>query len=576
MFQVPSEGGSQNPLLWIDTKLGTITLKMLRSTFTVGFYTLISRFLGFVRDILVAKVFGSGIYSDAYFVAFRIPNLLRSIFAEGALTSAFVPTFTEESNKSQEVAQSAFTAISSFLLLVTVIVSLVGIILSPEIVDLFAPGFKNNPEIRELCIKLTMIMMPYIVFVSFVSLLNGALNSYGVYGASAKAQVCMNIVLIIGGAICLFIKDLQLATVVLSISVIIGGIVQVLVQIPALRKKQLKIKFIINFYSEPVVKTIKLMIPAIFGATIYQLTILITTMFASLQETGAVSWLFYADRIIQLPLGVFSIALASVLLPHLSKARVAKDEGAFNQHLIDSLRYSSFILIPTIGFIFYYSYEIVELLFKRGAFTEVATRNTAKAVSVMSFGIWFSTCHSMITRAFISKNDTKTPTFIGIITLVSTIFFIILFCGNGINGTDWFSTITKKLAVSLNTSISLGFTGLALSSTFSSLVGMLFLLIIFAIKERGIYWGIFFIATFKSIVSVAMSLIVVWYFDNEYFGSEFGFSNTDSIFSKGGYLIIKAFIFIFSFLCASYILKTKEFMETFSLIQRLTKYGDRK
>lgn len=520
---------------------------MFRSALTVSSFTLLSRILGFFRDILVATTFGSGVFSDAYFVAFRIPNLLRSIFAEGALTSAFVPTFTEEAKKNDTSAQAAFSTVATFLIVTTTIFTITGIFFSDYIVDLFAPGFKNTPEIRTLCIQLTMIMMPYIICVSLVSLLNGVLNTYGIYGASAKAQVYMNCALIAGGCICLFIHDLTIAAYILSVSVLIGGIVQVITQLPAIHRQSLRLILTTAFYSNATKQTIKLMLPAILGATIYQLTIMIMTMFASLQEAGSVSWLFYADRIIQLPIGVFSIALASVLLPHLSQARVNKDNIAFHQYLLDSLRYSSFVLIPIIGFIYLYTESIVSLLFERGAFDQTAVINTARAVRIMSFGIWFTTCHSMMTRALISRNDTKTPTLIGGISLISTVFFIIIFSGNSVTTNDQLSQLIRQSAVYLHTTYSLGFAGLPLSSTLSTALSFLLIFIILSYKETGINWKIFIVSTLKTLAAVVLTILIL----NSLF---INFFNGNLLL----YFVIQGILFYVIFLTISFILGNRE------------------
>jgi len=289
----------------------SVSHSMFRGTAVVSSLTFISRILGFIREILVARLFGASLLADALFVAFRIPNLLRSVFAEGALTAAFVPVFASELAKGKSEAREAMRSITALLLLSTAIVSILGIIFADKIVSAIAPGFEG--ERFELCVLLTRILMPYIMCVSIVALLNGALNSVHIFGISAFAQVIMNLALILGAIVAAYFES-KSAAIVLAISALAGGVLQVVAQIPALRRSGFSLLPSYKVLSSSSKQVIHLMLPAILGAAIYQVSIFLSTQLASILETGSISWLSYADRLVQLPIGVFSIALSSVLI----------------------------------------------------------------------------------------------------------------------------------------------------------------------------------------------------------------------------------------------------------------------
>jgi len=241
---------------------------IVRGTGVVSALTLLSRLLGFVRDVLVARLFGASYIADAFFVAFRIPNLLRSFVAEGALTSAFVPVFSQELRAGHERAQAALSAVGTLLFIATALISFLGIIGAELIVELFAPGFGADPAKLDLCVLLTQIMLPFIICVSFVAMLNGALNSARIFGAAAWAQVWMNVALI-GGALFAGYYAERNAAIILAISVIIGGIIQVVVQLPALRRAGFHLYPTRAIATAPVKEVLRLMVPATIGAAVY-------------------------------------------------------------------------------------------------------------------------------------------------------------------------------------------------------------------------------------------------------------------------------------------------------------------
>lgn len=483
---------------------------ILRGTAVVSAFTLLSRALGFLREILVARLFGASMLADALFVAFRIPNLLRSIFAEGALTAAFVPVFAHELAKGESEARDAMRSMVSLLLLATGIVSILGVIFAPEVVMAIAPGFGEGSDRYELCVLLTRILMPYIMCVSIVALLNGALNSVHIFGVSAFAQVIMNLVLIAGALLAAWFEAKE-ATVVLAISALVGGVLQVAAQIPTLRRSGFSIKPALRMWTRPAREVVHLMMPAVLGAAVYQVSIFLSTQLASILETGSVAWLTYADRLTQLPIGVFSIALSSVLLPTLSTALAAGDEVSYRKSLIDSLRYTSFIMIPLSVFLFAFAEPIVTILFERGNFDHFATLQTALAVQAFTLGLWAVSCHSMLVRAFNARKDTKTPTIVGLFLLFVQLFISLLIMGDPVSQSDsGFEALVRSAQSSIGhffPRLQLGHAGLALSSSLTFLCSATVLGILTSMKNTGLDWLSFARSSLQSLFASGLALI---------------------------------------------------------------------
>ena len=467
---------------------------LVRGTAIVSLLTLVSRVLGFVRDLLVARLLGASLFADAFFVAFRIPNLLRSFAAEGALTSAFVPVFSSALARSKEDAQTAFRRVAGFVLYLTIPMSLLGIVFARELLSFIAPGFENDPEKLALTIQLTQIMFPYIICVSLVAMLNSALNTLKVFGASAWAQVIMNSILI-GGALCALPFDRKTATIILAVSVVIGGIIQVIAQIPACRKTGLPTQASSELRSPEVKEVVRLMIPATVGASIYQVTIFISTLLASLLAEGSISWLFYADRVAQFPVGIFTVALASVLLPMLANASASSDTNQFRSALADSLRFTSFAILPMAGGIWVLATPLTTLLFERGAFSHHSTLMTAAAIRALALGLWATSCYSMVMRAFIAKKDTITPTCIGIGSLLVYLVSALLLMGPIPPSEDFIiSAIANVQAILLSLIPNVeaqGHVGLACASSISALTSLTFAIGMYAMKLGSFPWASF-------------------------------------------------------------------------------------
>lgn len=531
---------------------------LIRGASIVSSLTILSRILGLIRDLIFASLFGASFIADAFFVAFRIPNILRSFVAEGALTSAFVPVFASEIEKDREGAQNTLTTVTSLLLLTTLSLALLGVIFSEELVSLFAPGFYADRQRADLCATLLRIMMPYVVFVSLVAMLNGALNTVKIFGAAAFAQVAMNLTLIIGGIIAYTFPDDSRAHLIAT-AVIVGGMAQIIVQLPALKKAGFVLRVSTKLITPASKEILRLIAPALIGAAVYQITMIINTVLASLLRTGSVSWLFYADRLAQLPIGIFSIALASVLLPTLSNAAAQENSEDFARNYINSLRYTSFIIIPTAFGLFLLAHPLITLIFQRGAFSADSTLNTSLALQMLALGIWGISCHSMSVRTLIAKKDTVTPTIIGAISLLIGLISALILMGPPVEISSITSTGVRQAQNMLGTVIplqNLGHAGLALSSTLASCVSFLLLTVIISRRIKGIDWKLFITATIKALLAGAFMAggLVVF------------IELTDSALAQ---LLLGIPLGIVLYGLFSFLLKNNEMQETFQLLTRL-------
>ena len=404
------------------------TTRMTKAAGIVGAATLLSRILGFVRDVIVAWFFGAGLAADAFFVAFRIPNLLRRLFAEGSLTISFIPVFTEYLSRNGR--KEAFRlARSTFLLLSIVLaaVTVVGILISPLIVRVIAPGFFSSPEKFHLTVLLTQIVFPYIFFIGLVALCMGILNALGHFAAPALAPVLLNLAMI--SAVLLLSPHQDRPAVGLAIGVVAGGLLQLGLQIPFLIRRGFRLGVRGPLYHPAIRRIALLMTPAVFGAAVYQINIFVGTLLASLLPEGSVSYLYYADRLVQLPLGVFGIALATAVLPSLSRQAVANDMEGLRSSFGYALKLVFFITIPAMTGLIVLKEPIVRLLFQRGAFDMATTHFTAEALLYYAVGLWAFSGVRIVVSTFYALQDTKTPVKIAVISLLANIVLSILLMG---------------------------------------------------------------------------------------------------------------------------------------------------
>lgn len=393
----------------------------------VGLSTLLSRILGFVRDAVIAALFGAGLYADAFFVAFRVPNLLRRLVGEGALTVSFIPVFTEELTKgsrerAKEFVSTSFT-LFSFILAVS---TLLGIVFSPWIVGLISPGFASTPQKLPLTITLTRWMFPFLFFISLVALAMGVLNALKHFTAPALAPVWFNISIILCAI--LLVPYLDEPVYALAIGVVLGGIAQFLFQLPFLYRYRMLPGPSLTWH--PAIKRVALlMLPSVFGVAVYQIGIFITTRFASGLTEGSVSYLYYADRVMEFPLGIFGIAIATAVLPQISEDVAKEDWQGFKDTLSFAIRLVIFISLPaTVGLIAL-GVPIINILFQRGEFTQEATHQTVYALYFYSLGLITFSGTRILASAFYSMKDTFTPVIVAVVALVVNVVFALSLMG---------------------------------------------------------------------------------------------------------------------------------------------------
>ncbi len=394
---------------------------VIKSAGVIGVATFSSRILGFIRDMVIARLFGATPAADAFFVAYRIPNLLRELFAEGSMSAAFIPVFTEyHTLKSKQDAWELASAAFTTLLTIVTGITLVGILGSTGIVWLLAPGFHDDPTRLEMTTLLTRIMFPYLIFISLAALAMGVLNSLRAFAAPAFSPVFFNL-FIIGCA--LFLAPAMPEPIIgVAVGVVAGGAAQFAMQLPGLRRRGMLFGFTFNPGHPGVKKIGRLMIPSLLGLSVTQINITVSTILGSF-FAGGPTYLFYGMRLIQFPLGIFGVALVTAILPTLSAqaARGALDE--LRTTLGFGLRMIIFIMLPAMVGLIVLRTPIVHLVFEHGTFTAHDTAETALAVLCYSVGLWAFGGVRIIVSAFYSLKDTTTPVISATIAVVANILF---------------------------------------------------------------------------------------------------------------------------------------------------------
>lgn len=387
--------------------------------------TLVSRVLGYVRDMLIAHGFGAGLAADAFFVAFRIPNMARELLGEGALSAAFIPVFTEAISKrgrpsAFRLAATAFWTLS----LILVVICALGIVSAPVLVNLMAFGWRVDPEKLALTIDLTRMMFPYLFFIGLTALMMGILNSLGHFATPAFSPALLNTAIILS---ILFLGPvLENPVYALAYGVLGGGFLQLLSQFPPTVRRGV-ILTRMGEWRDPALSRIgKLMAPGAAGLAITQLNIFITTILATFLIQGSVSYLYYAFRLIHLPIGMVGVAMATAVLPTMAAAAAQHSPEDVMKTLVFALRVSLFLTVPALLGLAIYRHTIIHLLFERGEFTAAATAATAQVLLGYCLGLCFFVANRILARAFYAFQDTVTPVKAGAIAVASNIVFSLL------------------------------------------------------------------------------------------------------------------------------------------------------
>jgi putative peptidoglycan lipid II flippase len=392
--------------------------RLLKSTASVGAFTFLSRVLGFVRDMMIARLFGAGAGTDAFFVAFKIPNFLRRLFAEGAFSQAFVPVLSEyKTQREHEELRRLADHVAGTLGVVLFLVTLVGVVTAPVLVMIFAPGFIGDPGKYGLTVDLLRITFPYLLFVSLTALAAGILNTFGRFGVPAVTPVFLNLSMI-GAALWLAPRMAEPVTA-LAWGVFIAGVAQLLFQIPFLARVRVLPRPRWGWRHEGVQRVLRLMLPAIFGSSVAQINLLFDTLLASFLVTGSVSWLYYSDRLMEFPLGVFGIALATVLLPSLSRQHAEASREGFSNTLDWGLRWVMVIGVPAGVGLLVLAGPMLTTLFQYREFTTHDVEMARLSLMAYSVGLLPFILIKVLAPGFFSRQDTRTPVRIGVIAMLT-------------------------------------------------------------------------------------------------------------------------------------------------------------
>lgn len=465
--------------------------RLMKSTFAVAFPTLISRILGYLRDMLQAYYLGTGRSADAFTMAYIIPNLLRRLTGEGAMTAAFVPVFTQlkKEKKREELWKFANTFFFD-LTFIMVLLTLLGIALSPVLVKVIAPGFKNIQGKWELTTLLTQIMFPYIFLISLAALAMAILNSFHKFFVPAFTPVLFNLSIITAAVF--LARKLEEPAFVFAGGVVLGGVFQLGFQLPFLWRKGMRFTFGLSFTNPAVRKVAKLMVPGIFGVGIYQINFAISRWLASFLEEGSVSSLYYASRVQELTLGLFSIALSIALLPTFSEQAAHRNIVGMKKTLNFSFKLISLVTIPAMIGLLVLHRPIIQVLYERGVFDARSTDMSSACLLFFALGLPFISGVKILAPAFYSLKDTKTP--------VVVAFFVML--------------IYISLSLLLMRPLRVG--GIALALSLASIFNFILLFSLLEKKIGKIKKKNLVISSLKSTFSAVVMGGSIWFFFRQF------------------------------------------------------------
>ena len=456
--------------------------------------TFLSRILGFARDVVLAKTFGADAATDAFFVAFKIPNFLRRLFAEGSFSQAFVPVFADyKENRDKTELKALVDQVAGTFGAILFLITLVGVIAAPILIMLFGPGFIDEPEKYDLAVEMLRITYPYLFFIALTAFSGGILNSMGHFGVPAFTPVLLNICLI--GAALWLSPMMDKPVVALAWGVFAAGVVQLLFQLPFLARIGLLPRPRWAWKSDGVQRIFKLMLPAIFGSSVVQINLLFDTLIASFLVTGSISWLYYSDRLVEFPLGVFGIALATVILPKLSRDHARSSAETFSNTLDWALRLVVVIGTPAAVGLITLSGPLITALFYGGEFGQFDVEMARLSLMAYSLGLMGFILVKVLAPGFFAREDTKTPVKIGItamiVNMVLNVLFVVPLVMIDFKGTH---------------------VGLALATAGSAFLnaGLLY----YALKKKGIYqlgkgWWLLLLRVV--IAAAAMATVLLWF-----------------------------------------------------------------
>lgn len=453
-----------------------------------AFGTTLSRILGYIRDMLVANFFGAGIFADAFYAAFRIPNLFRRMLGEGSFSAAFIPVFSQYLHtKEKSETQKLLNAVFSALLLLLIVITVLGVFFSPFLVKIIVWGFTNDPEKLNLTIELTRLMFPFILFICLAAFLLAILNTLYSFFLPAFAPASLSISEIFYMLIIIpVIITPQNEIKGLAIAVIVGGIIHFSVQYPVLKKLGWHLKFSLDLKHPGIKKIAFLMIPSIIGLSVDQINAFVDNICASFLQSGSITALYYSNRVMQLPLAIFGLALATVSLPAMSKAAALKDMETLNKSLTFSIKLSIFALLPAAAGLMIMGFPITRLLFERGRFDIGASFITDQALFYYSLGLPAYAITKLLANAFYAFQDTKTP----VKTAAASMILHVVLC--------------------IVLMYPMGVGGLALATSVSAYFNLLLLALLLKKKITGINIASIMLSTAKSAFAAIFACIAAW------------------------------------------------------------------
>lgn len=404
-------------------------MSLLKSTAIVSIFTLLSRISGFIRDIFMAVFFGATAWADAFLVVFKIPNFMRRLFAEGSFALAFIPVLNDiKANQSKKELKHFIDSVAGSLFAVVLIVWMLMEIFAPQVLSLFAHSWiDEKPVIFEGSVKMLRVTLFYFPLIILVSFAGGILNTHKKFALPAATPILLNVSLI---ASMFFLRDnFNIPAMSLAIGVLIAGIVQLMIQIPTLLKLGLLPKFKLNYKDSNVKKVMQLMLPTLFGSSIAQINLLVDTIIATHLITGSVSFLYYSERLLEFPLGVFAIAISTVILPTLSRQFAKDEQHEFIKTMRWALNLGFFIAIPAAIALAVMAKEIVITLFQYGAFATADSDMTALSLMAYMLALPAFIINKILLPAYYARKDTQSPVRIGIVAMLSNIVFNFVFIG---------------------------------------------------------------------------------------------------------------------------------------------------
>jgi len=398
---------------------------VLKSAGTVGGWTLVSRLLGFVRDILLARVLGAGVLADAFFVAFKLPNFFRRLFAEGTLTVALVPVLGDQRQHSEEDAHQYLNALAGLLLIILLGVTCLGVIFMPALLMIFAPGFADEPDRWSQTLILARMMFPYLLLISLAAMAWSVLNAYRKFAVAAASPALLNLSLILTAL--LVAPEFSNPALALAIGVLLGGILQLGIQFPALRRIGWLPRPTINLKLAAVKETLKLFVPAVFGVAAVQINILVGTILATMLPVGAVSYLYYADRLVQLPFALFGMAMGTALLPSMSRHFSGGNHEQAIMELRQGLGWLTWITLPAVTGLLVLAEPIIVTLFESGRFDHAASLATSHALQAYGLGLLAFCWIRVLSAACYAEKDARSPVrFAAIAVAVNIVLALLL------------------------------------------------------------------------------------------------------------------------------------------------------